>query len=102
MGTVATSVISSLAAAMAVAVKTTGDSASPVTEASARCVPLCPPRVNVVAAMPSVSVTDDAGDTLPPPSATLHVTVTPATGSASASVTLTRSGWARAVPTKAC
>src|SRR5574338_711019 len=103
IGTVATSAISpEPPVTMAVAVNATGEPESPATAAWAVWTPAWPPRVNTVAATPLESVADEAGDTLPPPAVTLHVTDTPGTGLASASVTRTRSGCGRAGAASAC
>ena len=85
--------------AKAVALKLTGEPVSPAEVAVALCAPAVVPRVQVLADRPLASVLTSVGDTEPSPVA--KVTATPETGLPYWSVTWTRIGLARAVPTVA-
>jgi hypothetical protein len=81
---------------VAVAVKLTGEPASPVTVAVAPCAPAVVPRTRVAVAIPVAAVTDDG--VIEPPPVTAHATVIPETGLPPASVTFTLYGIARVAP----
>ena len=81
----------------AFAVKPTGDPSAPVTVAVAVWVPGSGPRVQVVVAMPSASVSEVGGASRPP-SGVAQVTATPSCGSEVRVIT-TRSSPASASPT---
>ena len=84
-----------------VALKVTGLPVSPATVALSVLAPACWPSVQVLAAMPSLPVVTDAGETLPPPEATAQVTSTPETALPRASRTTTAGETGSALPTRA-
>src|SRR5439155_10988088 len=86
------------APALAVAVKVTGLSGSPVALALSVLVPGVVPSVHdVTAAMPLPFVAPLVGLTVPPPAVTVNVTVTSATGLPAPSRTITDGGVATPV-----
>src|SRR3989442_9069288 len=64
-------------AVVAVAVNTTGEPVRPFTLAVSVFVPALGPSVRIAEATPLPPVTGDVNETVPPPSPTAHVTVTP-------------------------
>src|SRR3989442_6045060 len=64
-------------AVVAVAVNTTGEPVRPFTLAVSVFVPALGPSVRITEATPLPPVTGDVNETVPPPSPTAHVTVTP-------------------------
>ena len=84
---------------MAVAVNATG--VRPPTCAVTRSVPVTVPRVQVVCARPLLLLVDDGGETVPAPTPTSQSTRAPEMVFPDASVTVTASGTASAVPTTA-
>jgi subtilisin family serine protease len=80
--------------------KAHGEPASPALAAEAACGPTPAPSVQIVLATPAAFVTGAAGAN-DPPFGVAKLTVTPLTGLANASVTVTVSGAASAVPASA-